>query len=203
MADIKKIAYNIDWDVDMDEVYEHLDEMTCTKAAEALELSKERYANMTTGERHDYAYDKFRHCPAELDEFLGLPDEVTLPDDVEEEDAADWLSDTYGYCINGLDIRPEFVITLDAVHDAYRKGIARLVESPNEDGVVCQIGDYWFCFGGQTAEGATVDSYKADIPENDIVREIYDAVTDIGKNLDADEYNYYATILKEGGCLND
>ena len=202
MEGAKRIAYNIDWDVDMDEVYEVLDEMTCGLAAKALGLSKARYSNMTTGERHDYATDVFRHCPAQLDEFLGLPDEVMLPDDVEEEDAADWLSDTYGYCINGLDIRPEFVITPEAVREAYRKGIARLEESPNEDGVVCRIGDNWFFFGGKAAEDSTVDDYKENVPEDDIVREIHVAVTDIGKELDIDEYNYYAAVLKENGCLN-
>lgn len=30
---------------------------------------------------------------------LGLPKEVELPDDLDEEDVADWLSDTYGWCV--------------------------------------------------------------------------------------------------------
>ena len=69
-------ATNIQWDIDMDEVYEVLDEMTAKNAAEALDLPYDRYANMTTGERHDYAYDYFRHRPGALDEFMGLPKEV-------------------------------------------------------------------------------------------------------------------------------
>ena len=198
---MKRIAYNIDWDIDIEEVYECLDEMTHELAAEAIGVPVNHYANMTTEERHDYAYDTFRHCPAELDEFLGLPDKVPIPDDVEDEDVADWLSDVYGYCINGLDIKPELVITPEAVRDAYCKGVARLVESPNEDGVVCQIGDYWFYFGGQTAEDSNVADYKENVPEDDIVKEIYEAVTDIGKILDEDEYDYYAAILEESGCL--
>lgn len=50
---------NIIWDVDMDDVYENLDEMTAEKAAEALGISQKRYANMSTAERHDYAYEVF------------------------------------------------------------------------------------------------------------------------------------------------
>ena len=196
-----RVAFNIDWDVDMDEVYENLDDMAFEKAAEALEIPADRYANMTTGERHDYAYDRFRHCPALLDEFLGLPDKVTLPDEVTDDDAADWLSDTYGYCINSFEIGPDLNITLDAVKTAYRNGVARLAESPNDDGVVCRIGDNWFYFGGTTAEGSSVEEYRENVPEEDIVREIFDAIEGIGKDLDADEYIYYASVLEENGCM--
>lgn len=82
-----------------------------------LEISLERYANMTTEERHDYAYDKIHHnrldCRAEM---LGLPNEVVIPEDVLEHygitskdddmsDITNWLSDKYGYCIKGYEIK--------------------------------------------------------------------------------------------------
>lgn len=35
----------------------------------------------------------------ELDDYLGLPVEVELPDNIDPNDAADWLSDEYGFCI--------------------------------------------------------------------------------------------------------
>ncbi|MCR4749332.1 MAG: hypothetical protein K5877_05910 [Lachnospiraceae bacterium] len=61
---------------------------------------------MTTSEIHDYAYDLFRHSPAILYEFLDLPVEVELPEelgntanDYYNEDITEWLSDTYGYCV--------------------------------------------------------------------------------------------------------
>ena len=98
-------AVNIDWDVDYDEVYEKLDEMTVSNAAKVLELPEQTYANMSTSERHDYAYDKFRHSPGSLYDFMELPEEVVLPKEIVEEDAADYLSDTYGYCINSLSIK--------------------------------------------------------------------------------------------------
>ena len=101
-----KIAYDIQWDIDMDEVYELLDDMTAEKAAKALEISVERYSNMTTEERHDYAFDVFHHCPALLDEFVGLPDEIDIPEALnDDEDIADWLSDKYGYCHRGFQIK--------------------------------------------------------------------------------------------------
>ena len=101
-------AYNINWSIDYDEVYEKLDDMTVDKAAAALEIPKGRYANMSTEERHDYAYDFFRHDPGALDEFLELPSEVEIPKDIEDlsDDnvITDWLSDTFGYCIEGYDL---------------------------------------------------------------------------------------------------
>lgn len=34
----------------------------------------------------------------------GLPDEVQVPDDIHDDDVADYLSDTYGFCVFGLSI---------------------------------------------------------------------------------------------------
>lgn len=101
-----KIAYNIQWSIDMDEVYERLDSMPAEKAAEALGVHFYTYANMTTEERHDYAYDKFHHCPAELDEFIGLPEVVEIPENLaDDEDISDWLSDKFGYCHGGFELK--------------------------------------------------------------------------------------------------
>lgn len=97
------IASNIQWDYDFDEIYEKLDSMSAENAAEALGISYERYANMTTEERHDYAYDLFHHCPGAACEFLGLPNEIEIPAELtDEEDISDWLSDEYGYCHKGF-----------------------------------------------------------------------------------------------------
>ena len=112
----KFIAHNIDWDVDIEEIYDLLDDSTTAKAAELLEISPERYAAMTTEERHDYAYDKVHHNRLDAAEMIGLPDEVEIPEDVLEyyeissidddmSDITDWLSDEYGYCINGYEVR--------------------------------------------------------------------------------------------------
>lgn len=98
-------ALNINWEIDFDEIYEKLDEMTVKNAAKALELPEERYANMTTEERHDYAYDYFRHRIKAMEEFVGLPDEVEIPKEItSEEDITDYLSDEFGYLINGYEL---------------------------------------------------------------------------------------------------
>jgi len=99
---VERYAYDIEWDVDYDEVYEMLDNMTYEEAAESLEMPKERYANMSTDERHDYAYDYFRHRPGAIDDFIGLPQKVRIPSNVFDDNAADWLSDEYGYCLYGF-----------------------------------------------------------------------------------------------------
>ena len=112
-GDMKVIAYNIQWDIDIDDAYERLDEMTAEKAAEELEIPANKYANMTTEERHDFAYDLWHHSPATLEEFMGLPDEVEIPEELGGpgeylgEDIADWLSDTFGFCHKGFDIKHE------------------------------------------------------------------------------------------------
>lgn len=113
---IKYMAYDIDWDVDMDEVYECLENMTIENAARTLGLSQDKYLSMSADELHAFAEDKFRHCPGALDDFLGLPSMVELPgavcpeddscfDTFDWSDATDWLADKYGYCINGYNVR--------------------------------------------------------------------------------------------------
>jgi len=53
------------------------------------------------------------------------------------------------------------LITLDIVRAGYEEGHIKLIESPHRDGIVCQIGDNWFYFGGQTAEDfKNVEEYK-------------------------------------------
>ena len=81
------------------------------------------YANMSTEERHDYAYDVFRHSPAALEDFVGLSNEVEIPNEIisrydgvdvfadgegSNDDFAEyiseWLSDEFGYCHEGFSL---------------------------------------------------------------------------------------------------
>lgn len=108
----KYIAYDINWDIDRSEAIEALSEMSCESAAKLLGIGKERYANMNTCERIDYAYDVFRHSPGVMDELFNLPDEIEIPDvfgitgeDDDFSEVTDWMSDEYGFCINGYQVR--------------------------------------------------------------------------------------------------
>lgn len=51
----------------------------------------------------DYDEDEFGGTA----QWLGLPDHVEIPDDVDDEDVADWLSDEYEFCVFSFDIVKE------------------------------------------------------------------------------------------------
>lgn len=98
-------ATNIDWDIDMEDVLGMLDNISIDDVIRILEISKEKYLNMTTGEQHDFAQHLFRHCPAKLDEIVGLPNEIDIPSELEiDEDIANYISDITGFYIKGFDL---------------------------------------------------------------------------------------------------
>ena len=43
-------------------------------------------------------------------------------------------------------------ITRKMIERAYEEGFIKIIDSPHDDGAVCKIGEYWFYFGGETAE---------------------------------------------------
>lgn len=110
-------AYNIDWDVDMEEVYEALDEMDDDEALDLLGISEEPYKNLSLSERHEYVDYLTVGAICDIHEKLfGLPVEVHIPEDVEHryheegddpEVISDWLSNEYGYCHEGFRLDPE------------------------------------------------------------------------------------------------
>lgn len=101
-------ATDIQWDIDIDEGYDKLDDMTVENASKALQIPQHIYANMTTQERHDYAYDRWHHHHASLCEFVGAPDEVVIPDPTDpywnEETISNYISNEKGWCHSGFKI---------------------------------------------------------------------------------------------------
>lgn len=92
--------------------------------------------------------------------------------------ACGWLPHLWG----------KFIVT------GIEKGVISFI---NEYGTVCSIGDYWFYFGGMTAEEMTPDEYIEAIPMEDIVNDVYSTLEDFRNNVDfRDEYNYYEAYLK-------
>lgn len=93
------------------------------------------------------------------------------------------------------------MITYDMVKNGYEQGHIKLIESPNGDGVVCQIGDNWFYFGGATAEEyKDAELFKNDIPKEDIIKEIFDVLEEFSTEFE-DEYLYYEGFLRLNGIL--
>lgn len=97
------------------------------------------------------------------------------------------------------------MISKSMVERGYTRGVIKLVPSPHEDGIVCQIEDNWFYFGGLTAESYDdVGRFKEDIPASDIISEIFSVLDEFQHDqYDLDEANYYEAILNENGIYQD
>lgn len=98
------------------------------------------------------------------------------------------------------------MINLGMVAECYKAGIIQLVNSPNGDGIVCKIGANWFYFGGESAESCdSVDEYKKNIPEDSIVKDIFDVLEDFRNTGDifGDEYMYYECYLRKSLSRED
>lgn len=103
------MASDICWDVDTEDALEYLYDMSAEYIADALGVSVEDYITMDEEDRYDIAENYWGDNPKELYKLMGLPDEVVIPADIEkiedeeerEDTITDWLSDEYGFCING------------------------------------------------------------------------------------------------------
>ena len=88
------------------------------------------------------------------------------------------------------------MITRELLEKGYDLGAVRLISSPHGDGTVCQIGEYWLYFGGQTAEEMEPEEYRRNVPKANILDEILIALEGIRDDLSEDEYNYERTARK-------
>lgn len=89
------------------------------------------------------------------------------------------------------------LITKEMIKKGYNQNLIKLILSPHNDGIVCQIGDNWFYFGGQTAEEFDdVEEYKSVMLTSDIIKDIYEVLKEFKTEFE-DEYLYYYAYLKE------
>lgn len=96
------------------------------------------------------------------------------------------------------------MIRFEQVMDGMEHGDIAVVDSPNDDGAVCQIGENWFYFGGQEAEDMTAAEYLANVPKDEIAKEILGTLEDFRHDPDfADEYGYYEAFLREQAAERD
>ena len=91
------------------------------------------------------------------------------------------------------------MITPQMIADGLASGAVSIVDSPNGDGAVCRIGhEWWFYFGGETAEQSTAADYTASVPREDIVREIVETLDGFREDPSyQDEYRFYEAFLRE------
>ena len=89
------------------------------------------------------------------------------------------------------------MITKEKIKAGLHEGDVRLITDPNmESGTVCQIGELWFYFGGETAEDMTPEEYMKCVPVDDIADEIFEAVVSFKDSCFEDEYEYYDEKLR-------
>lgn len=94
------------------------------------------------------------------------------------------------------------MITKRMLSLAFNRGVAKLINSPNNDGIVCRIGNgevgNWFYFGGLEAEEYTnINQYIDDVGMDRIIVMIYETLTDFlhtGSTFEK-EYDLYESIL--------
>lgn len=89
------------------------------------------------------------------------------------------------------------MITKEKIKAGLREGAVRLITDPNMgNGAVCQIGELWFYFGGETAEDMTPEEYMKCVPEDEIADEIFEALESFKADGFEDEYEYYEERLE-------
>ena len=98
-------AINIDWDTDEQDVAEEvLDYASQKEIADLLKVDEKKIANINQDDLYDLIRDTFHHRPGLMDDYLGLPSSIEIPENVEKNEIADWLTSTYEYCIRGFEL---------------------------------------------------------------------------------------------------
>ena len=101
-------AYDIRWSIDVDEAVNELMTKTVHDAAELLGVPSAAFASMSEDERCGRAETEFNHNPVLMERVMDLPDEIEIPDcytEDDDEDIANWISNTYGFCIYNFELR--------------------------------------------------------------------------------------------------
>ena len=96
------------------------------------------------------------------------------------------------------------MITLEQITAGMEHGDIAIVDSPHGDGAVCSIGDYWFYFGGQSAEDMSASEYLANVPKDEIAKEILGTLENFRHDPGfTDEYGYYEAFQNERAAERD
>ena len=86
---------NIEWDVSEQDALDEIDAKGIDYAASKIkDFPLGRF--VMSKNREDMLRDYFHHRPGALYDLLGLPEEVTILEEVDEDDVAEYIKDDYG-----------------------------------------------------------------------------------------------------------
>lgn len=87
----------------------------------------------------------------------------------------------------------------DLIRNGIASGYVKFIVDPNmEAGTVCSIGDYWFYFGGETADAQSPEEYISNTPTEEVIKNVCNALRGLREELGSeDEYLYYYYYLLE------
>lgn len=89
------------------------------------------------------------------------------------------------------------MILREQIEDGIQQKVVRFIVDPNMGhGTVCEIGEHWFYFGGETAEAEDPDEFLRNADMGEVADGIMEALLGI-KEADDYEYSYYEAVLKE------
>lgn len=98
------VVTDIDWNVTEEDVMDALNNMSSSWAAVVLEIPPTEYAQMNEDEKKRLAAKKLEENRWRIFQYMELPLDVEIPDDVAETEAeaADELCDEYGFGVVNL-----------------------------------------------------------------------------------------------------
>ena len=120
-------------------------------------------------------------------------------DEIPVADNAEYISDSDSFELEDCNL--QHIITKEMIKSGIKAGLFTFAPDPNADhGTVCKIGDVWFYFGGTEGEKYSPEEYVKNVPENDIINEIYEALESFRQEskYDSDfwrDYDYCWHIL--------
>lgn len=97
-------VYNIEWDVDAEDICEYFGECSSEKAAELLGITAEAYDAMADDETTKIIMAFARANPKKIWELFNLPEEIEVCGDMTEDEVSDYITDTFNFCHAGFSL---------------------------------------------------------------------------------------------------
>lgn len=100
------LKVSVFWNVSREEIDEFVSFETKShlEVANILGVDYEKYMELNIEDKVDYILRCIRRCPSIIDNLFDLPEEITVPECVEEDEIGEWLSDEFGFYHDGFEI---------------------------------------------------------------------------------------------------